>query len=152
MLENQRKEWVEENGEGVNVLGRERREVDIGLGGTAETSGKGSKSSQRAKRRHVEREGREGGQEGGGGDVKGWKNVGILQQSGWCEGGRVRNVAGNARASSVCKNHTATFLILDITDKLFTHTQCAFKVQACNIQIVHTAAPSQIRPLSVLSS
>lgn len=33
----------------------------------------------------------------------------------------MRNVAGNARASSVCKNHTATFLILDITDKLSTH-------------------------------
>lgn len=44
----------------------------------------------------------EGGREGGE-EVKGWKNVGILQQSGWCEGGRVRNVAGNARASSVCK-------------------------------------------------
>lgn len=33
------------------------------------------------------------------------------------------------------KNHTATFLILDITDKLSKHTQCAFKVQGCNIQI-----------------
>lgn len=36
-------------------------------------------------------------------EVERWKNVGILQQSGWCEGGRVRNVAGNAGASSVCK-------------------------------------------------
>lgn len=51
------------------------------------------------------RAGEQGRREGGRGEeeVKGWKNVGILQQSGWCEGGRVRNVAGNARASSVCK-------------------------------------------------
>lgn len=112
-----------EGEEGVNVLGGERREgeVEIGQGGAAERGGKGSKSGQRAKRRHVEREGRERGK---GEEVKGWKNVGILQQSGWCEGGRVRNVAGNARASSVCKNHTATFLILDITDKLSTNTVC----------------------------
>lgn len=79
--------------------------------------GKGSKSGQRVERRQTGREG------GVGEEVKGWKNVGILQQSGWCEGGRVRNVAGNAGASSVCKkNHTATFLILDITDKLSKHT------------------------------
>lgn len=35
--------------------------------------------------------------------VKRWeKKVGILQQSGWCEGGGVRNAAGNARAGSMC--------------------------------------------------
>lgn len=39
------------------------------------------------------------------------------------------------------KNHTATFLILDITDKLSKHTQCAFKVQGCNIQVFNTASP-----------
>lgn len=31
-------------------------------------------------------------------------------------------------------NHTATFLILDITDKLSKHTQCASKVPPCNTQ------------------
>lgn len=83
----------------MNVLGGERGEgeAEIGLGGAAERKGKGSKSGQRAERRRAAREGRVGE------EVKGWKNVGILQQSGWCEGGRVRNVAGNARASSVCK-------------------------------------------------
>lgn len=39
------------------------------------------------------------------------------------------------------KNHTATFLILDITDKLSKRTQCAFKVLACNSQIFDTASP-----------
>jgi len=72
--------------------------------------------------------------------VKGRKNVGILQQSGRCERGGVRNVAGNAGASNVCKKPTATFLILDITDKLSKHTQCVFKVQACNIQIFNAAS------------
>lgn len=83
----------------MNVLGGERKEgeAEIGQGGAAERKGK---SGQRAERR---RGGREGGRKGGREEVKGWKNVGILQQSGWCEGGRVRNVAGNARASSVCK-------------------------------------------------
>lgn len=63
----------------------------------------GRESGQRVER---SRAGGEGGREGrkeAEAEVKGWKNVGILQQSGWCEGGRVRNVAGNARASSVCK-------------------------------------------------
>lgn len=104
---------------------RERKgegEAEIGQGGAAERKGKSG----------------QGGRVGE--EVKGWKNVGILQQSGWCEGGRVRNVAGNARASSVCKKtHTATFLILDITDKLSKHARCAFKVQGCYIQIFSTA-------------
>ncbi len=80
----------------VNVLGGERREGGrrLRLGRVAQQIG----------RVRVVRERREGAQGGRGGEeVKGWKNVGILQQSGWCEGGRVRNVAGNARASSVCK-------------------------------------------------
>lgn len=82
----------------MNVLGGERREgaAEIGQGGAAERKGKGSKSGQSGEKANGE-----GGWEGE--EVKGWKNVGILQQSGWCEGGRVRNVAGNARASSVCK-------------------------------------------------
>lgn len=82
---------------GLNVLGGERREgeAEIGQGGAAERKGE---SGQRADGRRTGREGGRAGEE-----VKGWKNVGILQQSGWCEGGRVRNVAGNAGASSVCK-------------------------------------------------
>lgn len=38
------------------------------------------------------------------------------------------------------KNHTATFLIFDIADKLSKHTQCALKVQSCNIQMFNMAS------------
>ncbi|KAK5608343.1 hypothetical protein CRENBAI_000397 [Crenichthys baileyi] len=82
---------------------------------------------------------------------KEWKNVGILQQSGWCERGRVRNVAGNARASSVCKNLTETFLILDIADRLSTHihtytTGSAFlKCRVVKFEIFSRASFSQIK-------
>lgn len=74
----------------VKEEGRER--LRLGVGGAAKRKGKGSKG--------MENEEWRGGE---GKKSKGWKNVGILQQSGWCEGGSVRNVAGNARASSVCK-------------------------------------------------
>lgn len=61
---------------------REReREAEIGQGGAAERKGK---SGQRV---GGGGESSRGGGRGGEG-VKGWKNVGILQQSGWCEGGR----------------------------------------------------------------
>lgn len=72
----------------VKEEGRER--LRLGVGGAAKRKGKGSKGMENEEWR-------------GGEKSKGWKNVGILQQSGWCEGGSVRNVAGNARASSVCK-------------------------------------------------
>lgn len=41
------------------------------------------------------------------------------------------------------KNHTATFLILDITDRLskHTHTVCFQKLRGCNIQIFNRASP-----------
>lgn len=42
-------------------------------------------------------------------------------------------------AVCVKKNHTATFLILDITDKLSKHTRRAFKVQGCSIRIFSAA-------------
>lgn len=76
----------------VNVLREGRERLRLGRVGQLRGRVKGAR---------VGIEGEEGGRAGEG--LKRWKNVGILEQSGWCEGGRVRNVAGNARASSVCK-------------------------------------------------
>lgn len=85
------------------IVGGGKRE-EGGVSEGRERLGRVVQQRGRVKGARVVREQREGEQRGRvGEEVKGWKNVGILQQSGWCEGGRVRNVAGNARASSVCK-------------------------------------------------
>lgn len=131
--------------------GRGRERLRLGWVVQQRGLGKGSKSGQRAERRQT---GKEGGRGRGRGRSETMEKCGdIAQQSGWCEGGRVRNVAGNAGASSVCKKktHTATFLILDITDKLSKHTQCAFNVQGCNIQIFDTASHLRLYSFCVFS-
>lgn len=109
----------------VKEEGRER--LRLGVGGAAKRKGKGSKGMENEEWRGKNRK-----------DGKMW---------GYCsraDGVReaVWEMLPEMLEPAACvKNHTATFLILDITDRLSKHTQCAFKVHGCNIQIFTAASP-----------